>query len=80
MKAVSAEEAVAMIPNGATVKAAVGAEIGASEWDAITRDRSFAEAEDVSPDSLRVSCHMVIEIEGGQRPARIADLIALHYR
>ena len=54
MKAVSAEEAIAMIPNGATGKAAVVAEIGASEWEIA---RSFAEAEDVPPDSLAAMSH-----------------------
>jgi hypothetical protein len=29
---------------------------------------------------LRVSYRVVIEIEGGQRPACVAELIALHYR
>jgi hypothetical protein len=29
---------------------------------------------------LRVSYHMVVEIEGGQRPTCVAELIALHYR
>jgi len=29
---------------------------------------------------LRVNYHVVIEIEGGQRPAWVAELIALHYR
>jgi hypothetical protein len=41
---------------------------------------SIAEAEDVPPDGLKVNYHMVIEIEGGQRPACVAELIALHYR
>jgi acyl dehydratase len=41
---------------------------------------SIAEAEDVPPDGLRVNYRMVIEIEGGQRPACVAELIALHYR
>jgi acyl dehydratase len=41
---------------------------------------SIAEAEDVPPDGLRVSYRVVIEIEGGQRPACVAELIALHYR
>jgi hypothetical protein len=36
--------------------------------------------EDVPPDGLRVNYHMVIEIEGAQRPASVAELIALHYR
>jgi acyl dehydratase len=35
------------------------------------------ETEDVQPDGLRVNYHMVIEIEGGQRPACVAELIAL---
>jgi acyl dehydratase len=41
---------------------------------------TIAKAEDVPPDGLRVNYHMVIEIEGGQRPACVADLVALHYR
>lgn len=41
---------------------------------------TIAEAEDVPPDGLRVSYRLVIEIEGGQRPACIAELIALHLR
>jgi acyl dehydratase len=41
---------------------------------------SIGETEDVPPDGLRVNYHLVIEIAGGQRPACIADLIALHYR
>jgi acyl dehydratase len=41
---------------------------------------TIAKAEDVPPNGLRVNYHMVIEIEGGQRPACVADLIALHYR
>jgi acyl dehydratase len=41
---------------------------------------SIAEAEDVPPDGPRVNYRMVIEIEGGQRPACVAELIALHYR
>jgi acyl dehydratase len=41
---------------------------------------TIAEVEDVPPDGLRVNYHMVIEIEGGQRPACVAELIALHYR
>ena len=41
---------------------------------------SIAEVVDVPPDGLRVNYHMVIEIEGGPRPARVAELIALHYR
>lgn len=41
---------------------------------------TVAEAEDVPPDGLRVNYHLVIEIEGGKKPACIAELIALHYR
>ena len=41
---------------------------------------SISEVEDVQPDGLRVNYHFVIEIEGGQRPACVAELIALHYR
>src|SRR5215813_7922611 len=41
---------------------------------------SIAEVEDVPPDGLKVNYHLVIEIEGGQRPACVAELIALHYR
>ena len=32
------------------------------------------------PDGLRVNYRVAIEIEGGQRPACVAELIALHYR
>jgi acyl dehydratase len=41
---------------------------------------TVAEAEDVPPDGLRVNYHLVIEIEGGKRPACVAELIALHMR
>jgi acyl dehydratase len=41
---------------------------------------TIAEAEDVPPNGLRVSYRLVIEIEGGQRPACVAELIALHCR
>ena len=41
---------------------------------------SIAEVEDVPPDGLRVSYHVVIEIEGRQRPACVAELIAFHDR
>ena len=41
---------------------------------------TIAKAEDMPPNGLRVNYHMVIEIEGSQRPACVADLIALHYR
>jgi acyl dehydratase len=52
------------VPAGSRIRARIG----------------IAEAEDVPPDGLKVNYHMVIEIEGGQRPACVADLIALHYR
>src|ERR1700719_2538455 len=41
---------------------------------------SIAEAEDVPPNGLKAHYRMVIEIESGQRPACVAELIALHYR
>jgi acyl dehydratase len=41
---------------------------------------TVAEAEDVPPDGLRVNYHLAIEIEGGKKPACVAELIALHYR
>jgi acyl dehydratase len=41
---------------------------------------SVAETEDVPPNGLRMNYQLAIEIEGGQRPACVADLIALHYR
>jgi acyl dehydratase len=41
---------------------------------------TIAEAKDVAPDGLRVRYHLVVEIEGGKRPACAADLIALHLR
>ena len=41
---------------------------------------TVAETEDVPPDGLRANYHLVIEIEGGKRPACVAELIALHYR
>ena len=41
---------------------------------------TVAETEDLPPDGLRVNYHLVIEIEGGKRPACVAELIALHYR
>ena len=41
---------------------------------------TIAEVEDVPPDGLRVNYHLVIEIEGGKRPACVAELIALHMR
>jgi acyl dehydratase len=41
---------------------------------------SIAEAEEVPPNGLRVNYRIAIEMEGGQRPACVAELIALHYR
>jgi acyl dehydratase len=41
---------------------------------------TVAEAEDVPPEGLKVNYHLVIEIDGGRRPACVAELIALHYR
>lgn len=41
---------------------------------------TVAKAEDVPADGLRVSYHLVIEIEGANKPACVAELIALHYR
>ncbi len=40
---------------------------------------SIAEAEDVPPKGLRVHYRVVIEIEGGQRPACVVEVIGLHY-
>jgi acyl dehydratase len=40
---------------------------------------SIAEAEDVPPNGLRVHYRVVIEIEGGPRPACVAEVIGLHY-
>ena len=39
---------------------------------------TIAEVEDVPPNGLKVNYHLVIEIEGGTRPACVAELIALH--
>jgi acyl dehydratase len=41
---------------------------------------TIAEAEEVPPDGLRVHYRLVVEIEGGTRPACVAELIALHLR
>src|SRR5215475_10425506 len=41
---------------------------------------TIAEVEDVPPEGLKVNYHLVIEIEGGKRPACVAELIALHMR
>jgi acyl dehydratase len=37
-------------------------------------------AEDVPPDALRVTYKVTIEIEGGKRPAGVAEVIGQHYR
>jgi hypothetical protein len=37
-------------------------------------------AEDMSPDALRVTYQVTIEIEGGKRPACVAEVIGQHYR
>ena len=39
----------------------------------------IAEAEDVPPNGLRVHYRVTIEIEGGKRPACVAEVIGLHY-
>lgn len=41
---------------------------------------SIAEAADVPPAGLRVTYKVTIDIEGKERPACVAELIALHYR
>ena len=41
---------------------------------------SIAEAEEAPSNGLRVNYRVVIEIEGGPRPACVAEMIALHYR
>jgi acyl dehydratase len=41
---------------------------------------TIAEVEDVPPHGLRVNYRLVVEIEGGKRPACVAELIALHMR
>jgi acyl dehydratase len=38
------------------------------------------EAEDVPPDALRVTYKVTIELEGGRRPACVAEVIGQHYR
>jgi acyl dehydratase len=40
----------------------------------------IGEAVDVAPDGLRVTYHTTIEIEGGDRPACVADTIGVHFR
>jgi acyl dehydratase len=41
---------------------------------------SIAEADDAPPNGLRVTYAITIEIEGGKRPACVAEMIAVHYR
>jgi acyl dehydratase len=41
---------------------------------------SVLQAEDVPPDALRVTYKVDIEIEGGRRPACVAEVIGQHYR
>jgi acyl dehydratase len=41
---------------------------------------SIVQAEDVPPDALRVTYNVIIEIEGGTRPACVAEVIGQHYR
>jgi acyl dehydratase len=38
------------------------------------------EAEDVPPDALRLTYKVTIELEGGKRPACVAEVIGQHYR
>jgi acyl dehydratase len=41
---------------------------------------SIAEADEMSSDGLRVTYGITIEIEGGERPACVAEMIAVHYQ
>ena len=41
---------------------------------------SIVAADDAPPDGLRVTHGITIEIEGGERPACVAEMIAVHYR
>ena len=41
---------------------------------------SIMAAEDVPPYALRVTYKVTIEIEGGKRPACVAEVIGQHYR
>lgn len=40
---------------------------------------AILEAQDVPPDALRVTYKVTIEMEGGQRPACVAEVIGQHY-
>lgn len=41
---------------------------------------SIAAADDAPPDGLRVTYAVTVEIEGGKRPACVAEIISVHYR
>src|SRR5215471_11930056 len=41
---------------------------------------AVVKAEDVPPDALRATYNVTIEIEGGKRPACVAEVIGQHYR
>jgi acyl dehydratase len=41
---------------------------------------TVTEAEDVPPDALRLTYKVTIELEGGKRPACVAEVIGQHYR
>ncbi len=41
---------------------------------------SILQADDVPPDALRVTYKVTIEIEGGESPACVAEVIGQHYR
>ena len=41
---------------------------------------SIKAADEASPNGLQVTYDITIEIEGGQRPACVAEMIAVHYR
>jgi acyl dehydratase len=40
---------------------------------------AIAAADDAPPDGLRVTYKLTMEMEGGQRPACVAEMIAIHY-
>jgi acyl dehydratase len=45
------------------------------------RGRIFIKAaDDAPPNGLRVTYDITIEIEGGERPACVAEMIAVHYQ
>ena len=54
------------------------APVPADSW---LRGRIFIKAADDAPaNGLRVTYDVAIEIEGGKRPACVAEMIAVHYR